>query len=267
MASSSAVEASHYIRAPNDHQERQTLSSDNLESPGVAPSSGAEATRPPLLKRKHISKPIVEDSDDDEEGSDVYSFEQDISESGGGDAVKKQFETRINGVTASSRAGKKQKQSPPLRRPAAVDQYYSNKCTEDSWSLIKDKRKLDLTHVGRIEETEAGENASQACERCHTKQRPCRVYHEKARASYHVGDVGYSCAHCRFDCKPCSFSAMHKKPANKTKDTLKMENEAMKDDIASLKKHNRVLEKKNVELKALIADYESREKEFGGFDD
>ncbi|KAK5691117.1 hypothetical protein LTR97_011769 [Elasticomyces elasticus] len=135
-----------------------------------------------------------------------------------------------------------------------MDEYYSNKCTEDSWISLEDKRKLDLTHVGRIEETEAGVNASQACERCHTKERTCRVYHEKARANYHVGDVGYSCAHCRFD-------------SNKTKDTLKMENEAMKDDMASLKKHNRVLEKKNVELKAVIADYESREKEFGGFND
>ncbi|KAK3631023.1 hypothetical protein LTR56_015977 [Elasticomyces elasticus] len=258
MASSSAVEASY---------EQQFLSSENVEHPDVAPSPGAEATRPSRsLKRRHISRPIVEDSGDEEE-SDVYSFEQDTSESGGGNAVKKQSISRPNGVKVSSQAGKKQKQSPSVRRPAAVDQYYSNKCTEDSWSLIEDKRKLDLTHVGRIEETEAGVTASQACERCNTKERPCRVYHEKSRATYHVEGVGYSCAHCRFDCKPCSFSAIHKKPANKTKDTLKMENGAMKDDIASLKKRNRVLEKKNAELSALVADYERREGEFGGFDD
>ncbi|KAK3651248.1 hypothetical protein LTR56_002106 [Elasticomyces elasticus] len=256
-----------YIRAPDDHQEQQFLSSDNVESRNVASSSRAEVTSPPpLLKRKHISEALVEDSDEEEE-SDAYSFEQDTSEGGSGAAVKKRSVARPNGVTASSRAGKKQKQSPPLRRPAAVDEYYSNKCTEDSWGSLEDKRKLDLTHVGRIEETEVGVNASQACERCHTKERTCRIYHEKARASYHVGDVGYSCAHCRFDCKPCSFSAMHKKPANKTKDTLKVENEAMKNDIALLKKHNRVLEKKNAELSALVADYERREGEFGGFDD
>ncbi|KAK5701344.1 hypothetical protein LTR17_022674 [Elasticomyces elasticus] len=191
----------------------------------------------------------------------------DTSEGGNGAAVKKRSVSGFNGVSASSRAGKKQKQSPPLRRLAAVDKYYTNKCTENNWSSLEDKRKFDLTHVGRIEETEAGVDASQACDRCHTKQRTCKVYHEKSRAMYHVGDVGYSCAHCRFDCKPCSLSAMHKKPANKTKDTLKVENEAVKNDIALLKRHNRVLEKKNAELSVLVADYEKREGEFGGFDD
>ena len=91
-----------------------------------------------------------------------------------------------------------------LRRPEAVDRYYSKakECRDDAaWLIGAPDRKQKLTHIGRIEETDAGTARSPACAPCIKRGATCRVYTAAAEILY-AGrirkDNRQVCARCRF---------------------------------------------------------------------
>lgn len=93
-----------------------------------------------------------------------------------------------------------------LRRPQLTGQYYSlsKECRDDTaWSIADPKRTAILTHVGRIEETDAGTMRNPACARCVDKGFACRIY-TTAAAQLYAGKKGTEqlCSRCRYANKP-----------------------------------------------------------------
>ena len=92
-----------------------------------------------------------------------------------------------------------------LRRPTALGKPWSR--TEAQWAEYSVGRKKQLSHIGRIYETEEGERADPACKQCAEQgEDVCMVYTSAAREKHHPNqDRGLKCARCSYFDIPCSF--------------------------------------------------------------
>lgn len=77
--------------------------------------------------------------------------------------------------------------------------------SQGDWDRYNGKNQLRYSHIGRIEETDAGIQAPEPCEWCGTDN-SCMVYDETARAQYHSDNTGFGCSRCRKGSHICSFS-------------------------------------------------------------
>ncbi|KAK4957050.1 hypothetical protein LTR10_005006 [Elasticomyces elasticus] len=155
--------------------------------------------------------------------------------------------------TAYSNKGKPQPQT-VIRRPEAVDTYYSSKTTAEAWAELERgatsqrSRQRELSHIGRIEETDSGEAAAERCEQCAKKELQCKVYTEAGRERYHVKRSGYSCSR---------FRGVKRRRTMADADA----------EIAVLKREKIELEDTVAELKASLELYQEQGEGFDGFND
>lgn len=107
----------------------------------------------------------------------------------------------------------------PLRRPTKVEAWYSYMTsTEAAWAQVNPARKRQLSHIGYIDETDAGMPASRPCYHCSTMSRPnritgknesmcCMVYKPETVKNY-TQVQGYntrSCSNCWASSLECEF--------------------------------------------------------------
>lgn len=109
--------------------------------------------------------------------------------------------------TPSRGSGRPTRAKVAARRPTAGDSYYSTSRevrSEALWAAGSAKRRALLSHVGRIEETDAGVSRNLACARCVEKGFVCSVYSAAAVEEF-AGKKGSSnaCARCRYSGKQC----------------------------------------------------------------
>lgn len=137
----------------------------------------------------------------------------------------------LNAQQASSAppAKKAKKRLEPPRRPIATDSFYSYLTKyEEHWANRSQGDKFRLSHIGRIEETDAGKNATIPCAHCKGYTR-CRIYKEEGIGKYFYtqGTNNWrSCGKCRSSGYFCSFvyDAMRDIPtAREIEEDLKME--------------------------------------------
>lgn len=74
----------------------------------------------------------------------------------------------------------------------------------DEWFALDFRLKHLHSHVGRIEETDAGVVAPKACKRCAKGELRCIVYTDAARQRDHPVKIGSSCSCCRRLGKTCT---------------------------------------------------------------
>lgn len=108
----------------------------------------------------------------------------------------------------------------PPRRPEATDAFYSRVTKEEHWAGTNHTAKLKLSHIGRIQETDAGEAAPYTCSHCKYEKEICRVYKESGIGKYFYarGTNNWRiCGHCRFREWPCDHyeDAIKKFPTEK----------------------------------------------------
>jgi hypothetical protein len=90
-----------------------------------------------------------------------------------------------------------------LRRPQNEDEYWSISST--AWLQTSDSRRMVLSHVGRINETSEGEEASYGdCTACSRSGAECMVYREGVCIQMN-NKAGHACSRCRFRGLKCSF--------------------------------------------------------------
>lgn len=87
-----------------------------------------------------------------------------------------------------------------LRKPTAVGRYYSEAVSKWEDGSVEQQRKL--AHIGRIEETSAGEDCRPACARCERAGfgSSCRRYTATNMVAFRTN----RCGRCVFNKKPCS---------------------------------------------------------------
>ncbi|KAK4891152.1 hypothetical protein LTR27_010226 [Elasticomyces elasticus] len=170
--------------------------------------------------------------------------------------------------TTYSTKGRPQAQT-VIRRPEAVDTFYSSKTSPKTWAEISEgtvnqrSRQRDLSHFGRIEETEAGEVAVDECEGCAKKELACKVYTEAARAQYHIGGSGQGCSRCRWSGGGCS----HQRDADAARGGVKRKRTLADADaeIAALREELAAVKQESDELKTSLALYQEQCEGFDGF--
>ena len=84
-----------------------------------------------------------------------------------------------------------------LRRPAMIP--------KDDWDRLPLARQRRLSHVGRVEETNAGVAASQSCSSCDLRGSHCVVYTEVAHKRFQQRR-SYTCSQYRLNSTRCSLS-------------------------------------------------------------
>lgn len=90
-----------------------------------------------------------------------------------------------------------------LERPKLTGRYYSKECDSDeSFDALSHRRKKELTHVWRIEETDAGEVCDPGCARCENEGVVCRRYSAQAGQQHSSS----RCARCWYDHRHCNMS-------------------------------------------------------------
>ncbi|KAK3659105.1 hypothetical protein LTR56_001542 [Elasticomyces elasticus] len=168
--------------------------------------------------------------------------------------------------TADSNKGKPQPHT-VIRRPQAVDTFYSSKTTPEAWQELERgatscSRQRELSHIGRIEETESGDAVEEKCEQCVQKELQCKVYTEAGRERFHVKRLGYRCSRYRWHGGGCS----HKRDADAALGGVKRRTMADADaEIAVLKGEKSELEEAVVELRTSLALYQEQGGGFDGF--
>jgi hypothetical protein len=102
-----------------------------------------------------------------------------------------------------------------LRRPQEEDEYWST--SPKTWSLTPYARREMLSHVGRINETSEGEEATDCdCTRCARSGAECMVYRHEVRIQ--SGDIARrACSRCIFRGLKCSFNTTGTNSGNKGK--------------------------------------------------
>lgn len=155
-------------------------------------------------------------------------------------------------------------------RPKQRDHYYSSKTTKEAWEELEPARRVTLSHVGRIEETQCGIRAEAACERCTARSFKCMVYSETARKRYHDGSEGYNCARCRFSGASCSIQQgacpqSHNKPPKAAQmRTYAIREQATATKRTLLPEEVTAIQEENTELKARLAMDDKRADAYKG---
>lgn len=107
----------------------------------------------------------------------------------------------------------------PLRRPIRKDTWYSRYVGSDEhWANVSPDRQRALSHVGYIEETEAGIVAPTPCYSCASYRRPlpgggtekqiCMTYKPEVASKYTkaLGNNWKACSSCWLVQRPCEFT-------------------------------------------------------------
>lgn len=117
------------------------------------------------------------------------------------------------------KAHSKPKRNPiaPIRRPMKTDAWYSRMTsTEDAWAQVKPAQQRELSHIGYIDETDAGMPAPKTCSYC-TYLKPtaggqletmcCRIYKPDTVKNYTQaqGQNWRSCSNCWTSSRNCPF--------------------------------------------------------------
>ena len=145
-----------------------------------------------------------------------------------------------------------------LRRPLAEGEQWSTPA--EIWAAVSSDRRLVLSHVGRIYETDEGIPAPYSCEECEKQgASPCMVYLEDARLKYY-SQGGHACARCRFNGFPSSlkvrvrwFSAQTalltiEQRAAEQAELDSSRRKTMREELAELRSENRLLHTENAGL-------------------
>lgn len=99
-----------------------------------------------------------------------------------------------------------------LRRPQHEDEYWSVSPT--AWSQTSHSRRAILSHVGRINETPAGEEAANGdCEKCAKDGSECMVYRNTSHGAK-ATTQDLACSLCRFRRVTCSFTTVDRSTTN-----------------------------------------------------
>lgn len=107
----------------------------------------------------------------------------------------------------------------PTRRPTKTDAWYSDSTsTDESWAKLSISRRRDLSHVGYIDETDAGMPAPEPCMSCKNMSRynhatgkreklTCMVYKPETVSRYTQaqGDNWRCCSNCWTKSRQCDF--------------------------------------------------------------
>jgi hypothetical protein len=107
------------------------------------------------------------------------------------------------------------RESVELRKPQDKDAYWSVSST--AWLRTSNSRRTVLSHVGRINETSEGEEATDCdCTRCARSGAECMVYRHEVRIQ--SGDIARrACSRCIFRGLKCSFNTTGTNSGNKGK--------------------------------------------------
>lgn len=107
-----------------------------------------------------------------------------------------------------------------LRRPQDEDEYWS--ISPIAWLHTSNSRRAVISHVGRINETTEGEEATDGdCTACARNGAECMVYRDEVRIRSD-DIVGRACSRCRFRGLKCSFDTKKKDGKSKRKATTRV---------------------------------------------
>ena len=134
-----------------------------------------------------------------------------VSESGLARKRKNEEEhTSRDEVQPESAKRKKSSTIAGLRKPVGLHThwFYGHKITDEKWKGMGERMKKRWSHVGRIEETDAGMEAPEPCTPCGGHNRTCRVYRDEAVGVYVGTSRGgwRACGNCRANGYECSFA-------------------------------------------------------------
>jgi hypothetical protein len=117
--------------------------------------------------------------------------------------------------TATAELLRVSQESAVLRKPQDQDEYWS--ISPSAWLHASKPRKMELSHVGRINETTEGEQALDGdCTACARSGAECMVYRDEVRIRN--GDIsGRACSRCRFRGSKCSFDTIYNSGRKKRK--------------------------------------------------
>jgi len=139
-----------------------------------------------------------------------------------------------------------------LRRPVEENEWWS--CSVTKWDSLAPGTRLTYSHIGRIEETPAGEVA-EACQRCAGKGWACKKYRTSEAEKFGKGmaQSGNSCSRCRHGSKKCipagqGTATPRRTLASRVKE-VEAENAALEAENAVLRAKVRRLERENARLK------------------
>ena len=110
------------------------------------------------------------------------------------------------------------------RRPTAENAFYSYMTKKvEHWEQSSRAHRMFLSHVGRIEETDAGMLAPEPCDICKRGNRPCRVYKEEFAGKYFMKGTTNNwraCGECRHRGYACNIAedARRRNPTKKEKE-------------------------------------------------